>query len=268
MNAGSHYLTVSDVTVAYSQREVVRQLSIDLPQHRLSTLVGPNGCGKSTLLKAMARVLPIQSGQVLLNHAPIHAMPTREVAKILGFLPQGPIAPEGLSVKELVAQGRFPHQSLIRQWSSDDAHAVDRAMQATNIVEFADKPVDQLSGGERQRAWIALVLAQDTPVLLLDEPTTFLDLKVQVDIMRLLQRVAYEESKTMLIVMHELNIAAAFSDHLIMMRDGKVRASGDVGSVFTEQNLLDVFDLHASVMISPESGRPVCIPSVNAAASD
>ncbi|MEM1412364.1 MAG: ABC transporter ATP-binding protein [Pseudomonadota bacterium] len=262
MNASSNDLTVRDVTVAYGQTEVVRKLSIDIPQHQLTALVGPNGCGKSTLLKAIARVLPIQSGQVLLGSAPVHTMPTRQVASILGFLPQGPIAPEGLSVRELVAQGRFPHQSLMRQWSSADARAVDQAMAATNIADFADRPIDHLSGGERQRAWIAMVLAQDTPILLLDEPTTFLDLKVQVDIMRLLQRITHDASKTILIVMHELNIAAAFADHLIMMRAGRVRASGDVLSVFTERNLSAVFDLDARVLTSPENGRPVCIPSV------
>ena len=190
-------------------------------------------------------------------------MPTKEVAKIMGLLPQGPIAPEGLSVKDLVAQGRFPHQSLLNQWSTDDAEAVEWAMDATNIAQFANLPIEHLSGGQRQRAWIAMVLAQDTPILLLDEPTTFLDLKIQVDIMRLLKTIVASQSKTMLIVMHELNVAAAFADYLIMMKDGQIKASGNVVTTFTEINLLTVFDLHARVIHDRESGRPVCIPEIN-----
>ena len=249
--------------MSYDETEIVSHLSVSIPENNLTALIGPNGCGKSTLLKAIARILPVKTGQVLLNNSNIHTMPTKEVAKIVGLLPQGPIAPEGLLVRDLVAQGRFPHQSILKQWSIEDAKAVEWAMDATNIAQFANRPIEQLSGGQRQRAWIAMVLAQDTPILLLDEPTTFLDLKIQVDIMRLLKNIVTSQSKTMLIVMHELNVAAAFADHLIMMKDGRVKASGSVVSTFTEKNLLSVFDLCAKVIHDEDSGRPVCIPDVN-----
>lgn len=256
-------LRVDNIRVAYGNTPIIDALSLDIKSGALTAIIGPNGCGKSTLLKAMARVLPVQSGHVLLNATPIHDMPTREVAKTMALLPQGPVAPEGLRVKELVAQGRFPHRSLIRQWSRDDAEAVARAMAATDIQAFADRPIDALSGGQRQRVWIAMVLAQNTPVLFLDEPTTFLDLKVQVDLMTLLRRVAHEDGRTLVVVMHELNVASAFADQLVMMRGGAVIAQGAVNDVFTQDNLLSVFDLSARVLMDPESGRPVCIPQVS-----
>lgn len=168
-------------------------------------------------------------------------------------------------MKELVAQGRVPHQSLLRQWSREDTKAVDRAMAATDTLQFSDRTVEALSGGQRQRVWIAMVLAQETPILLLDEPTTFLDLKVQVDLMSMLRRVAHEEFRTLVIVMHELNVAAAFADHLVMMEAGQIQASGSVEEVFTSKNLQTVFDLEANVLQSPETGRPVCIPRVGVA---
>mgnify|MGYP001800252306 CR=1 FL=1 len=255
-------LRVERLRVGYGETHVIDTLSLDVQSGALTAIIGPNGCGKSTLLKAMARILPARSGRVLLDETSVQDMHTREVAKVVALLPQGPVAPEGLRVHELVAQGRFPHQSLISQWSREDAAAVARAMAATNIEQFADRPVDALSGGQRQRVWIAMVLAQETPILLLDEPTTFLDLKVQVDLMTLLRRVAHGEGRTLVVVMHELNIAAAFADRLVMMRDGAVRAEGTVAEVFTESNLSAVFDLSARGLGDPDSGRPVCIPQV------
>ncbi|MEM8801330.1 MAG: ABC transporter ATP-binding protein [Pseudomonadota bacterium] len=255
-------LQAEDVSVAYGEARIIDSLSLDVRDGELTAIVGPNGCGKSTLLKAMARVLPLQLGRVLLDGEPVHNMPTQEVAKSIALLPQGPVAPEDLRVRELVAQGRFPHQSLIRQWSRDDAEAVSKAMRATDIEAFANRSIEALSGGQRQRVWIAMVLAQETPILLLDEPTTFLDLKVQVDLMTLLRRVAHEQGRTLVVVMHELNVAAAFADHLVMMRAGAIQAEGPVLDVFTEQNLTAVFDLSARVLIDPDSGRPFCIPRV------
>ncbi|MEM8848919.1 MAG: ABC transporter ATP-binding protein [Pseudomonadota bacterium] len=255
-------LRVEDLSVGYGDIPVVQNLSLDVPEGALTAIVGPNGCGKSTLLKAMARVLRPSAGRVLLGNDPVHAMPTRDVAKRLALLPQGPVAPEGLRVRELVAQGRFPHQTLLRQWSREDARAVDAAMAAADVAEMADRPVDALSGGQRQRCWIAMELAQETPVLLLDEPTTFLDLKVQVDLMTLLRRIAQEERRTMVVVMHELNVAAAFADRLVMMRAGRIEAEGDVGHTFTEATLQQVFELDATVLTDPESGRPVCVPRI------
>ena len=253
-------LRAEDVSVAYGETQIIGGLSLDIRDGKLTAIIGPNGCGKSTLLKAMARVLQVHSGRVLLDGESVHDMPTQEVAKSVALLPQGPVAPEGLRVRELVAQGRFPHQSLIRQWSREDAEAVARAMGATDTEAFADRPIEALSGGQRQRVWIAMVLAQETPILLLDEPTTFLDLKVQVDLMALLRRVAHEQGRTLVVVMHELNVAAAFAEYLVMMRAGAIQAEGPVLEVFTEQNLAAVFDLSARVLIDPECGRPVCIP--------
>jgi iron complex transport system ATP-binding protein len=253
-------LAVRRLSVGYGGVPIVAGLDLDVPDGALTAIVGPNGCGKSTLLKAMARVLPALSGKVLLDGIPVHGMPTRQVAARMALLPQGPVAPEGLRVRELVAQGRFPHQTLLRQWSREDARAVAAAMEAADVAEYADRPVAALSGGQRQRCWIAMVLAQDTPILLLDEPTTFLDLKVQVEVMGLLSRVAREEGRTLVVVLHELNVAAAFADRMVMMKDGAIRAAGTPAEVFTEANLRAVFGLDARVLHDPESGRPVCVP--------
>lgn len=260
--ASSRRLRVEGVSVGYGDAPIVRDVSLDVPDGALTVLVGPNGSGKSTLMKAMARVLPVSSGEIRLDGRPIGAMPTREVAKRLALLPQGPIAPEGLRVRELVAQGRYPHQSLLRQWSREDAEAVEAAMRAADVIQFADRPVSDLSGGQRQRCWIAMVLAQQTGILLLDEPATFLDLKVQVDLMRLLRRIAKEDGRTLVVVLHELNVAAAFADHLVMMQDGRILAEGHVERVFTAANLREVFGLEANVLRDPASGRPVCVPVV------
>ena len=254
-------LSVTRLATGYARAApVLRALSLDVPAGALTVLVGPNGCGKSTLLKAMARVLPAWSGAVTLDGRPVHATPTRALARRLALLPQGPVAPEGLTVAELVAQGRFPHQTLLRQWSREDARAVRGAMAAADVAGFADRRVADLSGGQRQRCWIAMVLAQETDVVLLDEPTTFLDLRVQVEVMGLLSRVAREEGRTLVVVLHELNVAAAFADRLVMMRGGAVHTTGSVDDVFTEANLRAVFDLDAAVLRDPGSGRPVCVP--------
>ncbi|WP_404379168.1 ABC transporter ATP-binding protein [Caenispirillum salinarum] len=260
--ANSHRLIIDSVSAGYGDRRVVCDVSLDIPDGALTILVGPNGCGKSTLLKTMARVLPVAGGRVLLDGRPIHQTPTREVARRLALLPQGPVAPEGLRVRELVAQGRFPHQSLLRQWSRQDARAVEQAMDAADVTQFADRPVSDLSGGQRQRCWIAMVLAQETDVILLDEPTTFLDLKVQVDLMMLLRKIAHEDGRTVVVVLHELNVAAAFADLLVMMKDGRIVAEGPVATAFTENALTDVFGLRANVLTDPLSGRPVCVPLV------
>lgn len=254
-------LEANALVVGYDDEPVVKGVDVRAAEGGITVLVGPNGCGKSTLLKAMARVLVPRSGQVLLNGASVHASETKAVARSLALLPQGPIAPEGLKVRELVSQGRFPHQSLLKQWSVEDTRAVSEAMEATHILEFADRPISTLSGGQRQRCWIAMVLAQETPVILLDEPTTFLDLKVQVDVMSLLRRIA-KTGRTLVIVLHELNVAAAFADHLIMMREGRIVAAGEPGSILTSQSLQEVFGLDAQVIADPETGRPICVPRI------
>ncbi|NDV01223.1 ABC transporter ATP-binding protein [Pseudoroseicyclus tamaricis] len=255
-------LAAEDVSSGYGGKVIVRDVTLTVPDAALTVLIGPNGCGKSTLLKTMARVLPASAGQVLLDGRPVHDTPTRNVAKRMALLPQGPTAPEGLRVRELVAQGRFPHQSLMRQWSREDARAVEAAMEAADVAQFAGRPVSELSGGQRQRCWVAMVLAQETDIILLDEPTTFLDLKVQVELMKLLRRIAHEDGRTLVVVLHELNVAAAFADLLVMMKDGRLVSQGPVETAFTAEALAEVFGLEASVVADPVSGRPVCVPIV------
>lgn len=248
------------LSVGYGDTAIVRDVNLDVQPGAITALVGPNGCGKSTLLKAFARILPPMCGDVLLQGKPISAIPTKEVARKLALLPQGPVAPEGLKVHELVAQGRFPHQTLFRQWSPQDREAIDRALAATDLSVLADRPVASLSGGQRQRCWLAMVLAQDTPLMLLDEPTTFLDLKVQVDLMALLRRVVTEDGRTMVLVLHELNLAAAFTDHVVMMRNGQIMNEGPPEDIIAPDELWKVFELRADVVPDPATGRPVCLP--------
>lgn len=253
-------LAVRDLSVGYGGQAVVRDVSLDIQPREITALIGPNGCGKSTLLKALARVLRPTQGQILLDGRPLAQFRTREIARRMALLPQGPVAPDGLKVHELVAQGRFPHQTLFRQWSPQDRDAVERALAHTDLERFADRPVASLSGGQRQRCWLAMVLAQDTPLMLLDEPTTFLDLKVQVDLMALLRRIVSDEGRTMVLVLHELNLAAAFTDRVVMMRDGQIVRQGPPQDIFTSEGLSTVFDLHADVVPDPVTGRPVCLP--------
>jgi iron complex transport system ATP-binding protein len=256
----SSRLSVSNLDSGYRDSRVIAGVSLDIPNGSLTILVGPNGSGKSTLLKTMARILDPDTGSVVLDGKSIHETRSLDVAKKLGLLPQGPIAPEGLTVRELVAQGRFPHQGLMRQWTAEDATAVETAMQTARVSEFADRPVDTLSGGQRQRCWLAMVLAQETDLLLLDEPTTFLDLKIQVDLMELLADLAHTGSRTLVVVLHELNLAAAYADHLVMMKDGRIACAGKPEDIFTQERLKSVFDLDARVIRDSETGLLMCVP--------
>lgn len=253
-------LRIHQLSTGYQQK-VVKDVDLTIPVGRLTALVGPNGCGKSTLLKCMARILKPMTGNVLLNGRSVHNTPTKEVAKQLALLPQGPVAPEGLIVRELVAQGRYPHQSLLKQWSKADEAAVQQAMEMTDTLSLADRPVAALSGGQRQRCWIAMVLAQDTPIILLDEPTTFLDMRVQVDLLNLLISLAHDHGRTLVVVLHELNLAAAFADHLVMMKAGELHAQGCPEQVFTSANLKSVFNLDANIIRDPHSQRLLCVPT-------
>lgn len=253
-------INADNISVGYDRRVILQNLNFRAAAGELTVLIGPNGCGKSTLLKALARVLPVSTGKVMLGDQDVHQTPTRKMAQTLAFLPQGPVAPEGLTVEELVAQGRFPHQSLLRQWSQEDARMIAKALAQTHLTELAERPLTDLSGGQRQRAWIAMVLAQDTPVILLDEPTAFLDLKVQVDLLSLLHQIAHEEQRTVVVVLHDLNVAASFADHMVMVRDGEVQAEGPVNTVFNAQNLKSVFDLDTLILKDPVTGRPICAP--------
>jgi iron complex transport system ATP-binding protein len=249
------------LSVGYGGTAVLDNVDLAIPSGEITILIGPNGCGKSTLLKAMARILAPSRGSVLLDGKDIHRLDTKSVAAKLGLLPQGPIAPEGLTVRELVAQGRFPHQTLLRQWTRADEDAVNGAMDIAGITDFADRGVDTLSGGQRQRCWVAMVLAQETDLILLDEPTTFLDLKVQVDLMDLLAGLAHQRGRTLVIVLHELSLAAAYADYLVMIKEGRIVSAGLPDDIFTAARLKEVFGLDAKVLRDPESGRLVCVPA-------
>jgi iron complex transport system ATP-binding protein len=253
-------LAAEKVTLAYDDHVVVRDLDLQLAEGSFTAIVGPNGCGKSTLLRALGRLMRPTGGQVLLDGQAIARTPTREVAKVLGLLPQSPIAPDGLSVADLVARGRHPHQSWLRQWSRDDEAVVAEALSWTDMAELADRPVDELSGGQRQRAWISMALAQGTDLLLLDEPTTYLDLSHQIDVLELVGRLHAERGRTVVVVLHDLNLAARYAQRLVAMKDGVLVSSGRPEEVLTEQLLADVFDLEARVLPDPVSGTPMVVP--------
>jgi len=253
-------LAAERVRLAYGDKVVVDDLNLQLTDGSFTAIVGPNGCGKSTLLRALGRLLRPTGGTVLLDGRAITATPTREVAKVLGLLPQTPLAPEGLTVADLVARGRHPHQSWLRQWSSDDEAVVTEALSWTDMADLADAPVDALSGGQRQRAWISMALAQGTDLLLLDEPTTYLDLAHQVDVLELVGRLHTERGRTVVVVLHDLNLAARYAQRLVAMKDGVLVASGTPEEVLTEQLLAEVFELEARVVPDPVTGTPMVVP--------
>jgi iron complex transport system ATP-binding protein len=253
-------LAADDVTLAYGDHVVVRDLDLQLTEGSFTAIVGPNGCGKSTLLRALGRLMRPAGGQVLLDGQAIARTPTREVARVLGLLPQAPVAPEGLTVADLVARGRHPHQSWLRQWSRDDEAVVGEVLAWTDMAGLADRPVDELSGGQRQRAWISMALAQGTDLLLLDEPTTYLDLSHQIDVLELVGRLHAERGRTVVVVLHDLNLAARYAQRLVAMKDGALVASGTPEEVLTEQLLADVFDLEARILTDPVAGTPMVVP--------
>lgn len=248
-----------DLVVGYEDRTVLDGLSVTIPAGKLTVIIGPNACGKSTLLRALGRLLKPRGGSVLLDGSVLHDLPPRQVAQRLGVLPQSPLVPEGVTVADLVARGRQPHQRWWQQWSPGDQEAVAAALADADIAELADRPVEALSGGQRQRVWIAMALAQQTEALLLDEPTTYLDLAHQVEVLRLLERLR-DGGRTVVAVLHELNQAARHADHVIAMKDGRVVATGAPHQVVTEQLLTDVFDLACAVVTCPLTGAPLVIP--------
>ncbi|MFC7341134.1 ABC transporter ATP-binding protein [Saccharopolyspora griseoalba] len=258
--ATTRRLQASGLRLAYGDRVVVDALDFEVTSGTITAVIGPNGCGKSTLLRALGRLLEPKRGEVLLDGKRIHKMSTKEVARVLGVLPQSPQAPEGLTVADLVARGRHPHQAWYRQWSSDDEGAVADALAMTGIAELADRTVDELSGGQRQRAWLSMALAQGTDLLLLDEPTTYLDLSHQVDVLELVGRLHQESGRTVVMVLHDLNLAARYADRLVAMKDGAVVASGEPAEVLTEELLDEVFELNARVIEDPVAGTPMVVP--------
>jgi iron complex transport system ATP-binding protein len=226
----------------------------------VTAVIGANGSGKSTVLRALVRLLRPASGHVLLDGHDVHHLRTREVARRLGLLPQSPLAPEGITVRDLVRRGRTPHTSLLRQWSEEDEAALTAALDATELADLADEAVDTLSGGQRQRAWLALVIAQGTPWLLLDEPTTFLDIAYQLDVLELVRRLNREEDRSVVMVLHDLNQACRYADHLVALREGAVVAAGRPAEIVTEELVATVFDLHARIVPDPVTGTPLVVP--------
>ncbi|GAB3296773.1 ABC transporter ATP-binding protein [Parasphingorhabdus pacifica] len=253
-------LRAHELRLAYGERVVVDGLDLEVATGTISAVIGPNGCGKSTMLRALGRLMRPKHGGVLLDGKQIHKMSTKEVAKVLGLLPQSPLAPEGLSVADLVARGRHPHQSWYRQWSSDDEQSVAAALELTGIGDLAERTMDELSGGQRQRAWLSMALAQETDLLLLDEPTTYLDLSHQVDVLELVGRLHEESGRTVVMVLHDLNLAARYADRLVAMRDGAIVSEGTPHEVLTEELLAEVFELDARVIEDPVAGTPMVVP--------
>ncbi|RMB84992.1 ABC transporter ATP-binding protein [Streptomyces shenzhenensis] len=253
-------LVVDGARFGYAGRTVVDAFDLCVPPGEVTVIVGANACGKSTLLRGMARLLAPERGAVLLDGKDIHRTPTRQVARALGLLPQAPSAPEGIAVADLVARGRNPHHTLLSRWTPADDTAVARAMEATGVLDLADRPVDELSGGQRQRVWIAMALAQETDVLLLDEPTTYLDVTHQVDVLDLLTDLNHSRGTTVVMVLHDLNLAARYADHLVAVKDGTLYATGDAAEVVTPQTVADVFGLRAEVIEDPVSGAPLVLP--------
>jgi iron complex transport system ATP-binding protein len=257
-------LRAQDVTLAYDGRVVAHGLSVDVPEGGFTAIVGPNACGKSTLLRALVRMLKPRAGIVLLDGAEISTLATRKVARRLGLLPQTSTAPDGITVAELVARGRHPHQSLLRQWSPDDERAVREAMGHTRVDDLADRLVDELSGGQRQRVWLAMALAQETPLLLLDEPTTFLDIAHQIEVLDLCAEL-HEQGRTLVAVLHDLNHACRYATHLIAMRDGAIVAEGDPAEIVDAALVESVFGLPCQVVPCPETGAPMVVPAARLA---
>lgn len=253
-------LHVRDLTVSYGAATIIDGLALDVPRGGVTTIVGPNGCGKSTLLRAVAGLIPRERGEVVLDGRNTAEMKRREIARTLAVLPQTPVAPDGLTVRDLVGRGRHPHQTWLRQTSGNDRAMVDEMMELTQVAEFAERPLERLSGGQRQRAWIAMVLAQDTPLVLLDEPTTYLDLSHSVELLALIRRLADDMGRTVVMVLHDLNLAARFSDQLVVMKGGEVQAAGTPAEVVSEQLLADVFSLPAVVAEDPVAGGPLIVP--------
>nr|WP_064570747.1 ABC transporter ATP-binding protein [Gordonia sp. LAM0048] len=256
---GSVRLRADDVTLGYDGKTIIAGLSASIPDRSFTVIIGPNACGKSTLLRGLSRLLAPTCGQVILDGKAISSRPAKGVARRLGLLPQSAIAPDGITVADLVARGRYPHQGLLRQWSSADEQAVLDALEATGTVDLAPRRVDELSGGQRQRIWVAMVLAQETDLLLLDEPTTFLDIAHQVELMELFAHLN-RQGRTVIAVLHDLNHAARYADHIIAMREGEILAAGPPAEVVTSQRVEEIYDLPNVVIADPITGGPLVVP--------
>ena len=255
-----HTLIADGLSAGYGEATVLDGLDLAIPPEKITVIVGANACGKSTLLRTLSRLLPVRKGTVLLDGKSIHRLPSRALARTLGLLPQSPIAPEGIAVSDLVSRGRHPHQGLFSRWRHEDDEAVAAALAATKTEDLADRPVDELSGGQRQRVWIAMALAQETDLLLLDEPTTFLDISHQIEVLDLLTDLNQTRGTTVVMVLHDLNLAARYADHLVAMANGRLHAAGPPEAVLTEDNVRQVFGLQSRIVTDPTSGRPTMLP--------
>ena len=255
-----HRLVVEELAVGYGDRVVIESLDMLVPPGQITVIVGANACGKSTLLRAMSRLLAPKHGRVLLDGKQVHKLPPKELARTMGLLPQSPVAPEGITVVDLVGRGRHPHQSVFSRWTSEDEAAVAAALLATDTVDLADRDVDELSGGQRQPVGLAMVLAQQTDLLLLDEPTTFLDVSHQVEVLDLLTDLNHTRGTTIVIVLHDLNLAARYADHLIALADGRLFAAGTPTEVLTADCVRSVFGIESRVITDPVSGKPLMLP--------
>jgi len=255
-----HQLLVEQLTLGYGDRTVIEQLDLTVPPGKVTAIVGANACGKSTLLRSMSRLLAPRGGRVVLDGKEVHRTPAKQLARTLGLLPQSPIAPEGITVADLVGRGRHPHQGILSRWSTEDDVAVAAALDATETSELADRHVDELSGGQRQRVWIAMALAQQTDLLLLDEPTTFLDVSHQIEVLDLLTDLNRSRGTTIVMVLHDLNLAARYADHLIALAGGRLHAAGTPHEVLTEATVRAVFGLQNQVITDPTSGKPLMLP--------
>ncbi|MBG0563982.1 ABC transporter ATP-binding protein [Actinoplanes aureus] len=254
-------LRAEGLTLGYDERPIVAGLDLTVLDGKVTAIVGANACGKSTLLRGLARLLTPREGAVYLDGASIAEMSTLDVAKVLGLLPQSPVAPDGITVADLVSRGRYPHQGWFRRWTERDHDAVSRALDATGTADLVDRPIRQLSGGQRQRVWVAMALAQETDLLLLDEPTTFLDIAHQVDLLRLLRKLNAASGKTVVVVLHDLNLACRFCDHIIAMADGSIVAEGPPTEVVTAELVEKVFGLTCVVVPDPVAGTPMVVPA-------
>jgi iron complex transport system ATP-binding protein len=256
----THTLAVEELTIGYGDRAVITSLDLVIPPGEITVIVGANACGKSTLLRSMSRLLAPKSGRVLLDGKLVHRTPAKDLARTMGLLPQSPLAPEGITVTELVGRGRHPHQGILSRWSREDDAAVAAALEATATADLADRAVDELSGGQRQRVWIAMVLAQQTDLLLLDEPTTFLDVSHQIEVLDLLTDLNRTRGTTIVMVLHDLNLAARYADHLIALADGGLHAAGTAEEVLTAGCVRATFGLDCQIIVDPVSGKPLMLP--------
>ncbi|RDY25501.1 ABC transporter ATP-binding protein [Romboutsia weinsteinii] len=252
-------ISTKDLNISYGNLDIVKDLNLNIPKGKITTIIGANGCGKSTVLKTIARILQPKSGEIYVNDKNIKDQSSKELAKTMAVLPQSPQAPSGLTVEELIAYGRFPHQRGFGKLKKEDTDIVSWSLEVTGISEFRERPIEALSGGQRQRAWIAMALAQQTDILVLDEPTTYLDLAHQLEVLNLLEELNKKQGTTIVMVIHELNNAARFADHMIGVKKGKIACEGSSYEVMTKENLKELFNIDAEIVSDPRTGKPVCI---------